>query len=146
MLAANTRPAVWEWHSSSRVSGIGILSDKNALGGNLALIIGAGFGAAAVGALVAILMTSDYRAESREAYRVAQEEMNSGTGQQPPRAMLLEGQFNGPLRDTVIQRWRDPIDGTVCYIYLPVAVAQQPGPSGLVQYGAANIGSISCLP
>ena len=69
----------------------------------------------------------------------------NGSGPQIMRAQL-EGQFVGPLQDTLIQRWRDPIDGTVCYIYLPVAVAHAAGPSGLVQYGSANIGSISCLP
>ncbi len=57
----------------------------------------------------------------------------------------LEGQFNGPLTDTTIERWRDPADGTVCYVYLPIAVAHSQGPSGLVQYGSANIGSLSCF-
>jgi len=28
--------------------------------------------------------------------------------------MQLERQFAGPLQDTVIQRWRDPADGTIC--------------------------------
>jgi hypothetical protein len=59
--------------------------------------------------------------------------------------MQLEAQYPGPLQDTVIERWRDPVDGTVCYIYLPIAVAHQPGPPGLMQYGSAAIGSISCL-
>ena len=62
-----------------------------------------------------------------------------------PLRMNLEGQYPGPLQDTIIQRWRDPVDGTVCYVYLPVAVAHAAGPNGLVQYGAAHIGSISCL-
>ncbi len=31
--------------------------------------------------------------------------------------MQLNRQFAGPLQDTVIQRWRDPVDGTICYIY-----------------------------
>lgn len=60
--------------------------------------------------------------------------------------MQLESQYPGPLQDTTIQRWRDPVDGTVCYIYLPIAVAHSPGPNGLVQYGAAHIGTISCFP
>jgi hypothetical protein len=51
----------------------------------------------------------------------------------------------GPLRDTVIQRWRDPVDGTICYIYLPVIVQHGRGPNNLVQYGPNSIGSISCL-
>ena len=59
--------------------------------------------------------------------------------------MVLEGQFAGPLQDTIIQRWHDPVDGTVCYIYLPVAVARSAGPGGLVQYGSANIGALSCF-
>src|SRR4051812_5680719 len=44
--------------------------------------------------------------------------------------MQLERQFAGPLQDTVVQRWRDPLDGTVCYIYLPIFVAHTPaGPA-----------------
>ncbi|MFD2181125.1 hypothetical protein [Rhodoplanes azumiensis] len=61
--------------------------------------------------------------------------------------MQLERQFAGPLADTVIQRWRDPGDGTVCYVYLPINVPHSaPTQSGYVQYGPANIGSISCMP
>ena len=61
--------------------------------------------------------------------------------------MQLERQFAGPLQDTVIQRWRDPIDGVVCYIYLPITAAHTPPtPTGFVQYGANTIGSLSCLP
>jgi hypothetical protein len=61
--------------------------------------------------------------------------------------MRLEGQYAGPLKDTVIQRWRDPVDGTVCYLYLPVIVRHSPPTqTGLVQYGANTIGSISCSP
>jgi hypothetical protein len=59
--------------------------------------------------------------------------------------MQLEAQYAGPLRDTLIQRWRDPSDGTICYIYLPVIVQHAAGPANLVQYGSNNIGSISCL-
>ena len=60
--------------------------------------------------------------------------------------MQLERQFAGPLQDTIIQRWRDPADGTVCYIYLPVSAAHSPPTaSGFVQYGANTIGSISCF-
>jgi hypothetical protein len=69
---------------------------------------------------------------------------DSDRSQQP--RMKLEAQYPGPLQDTTIQRWRDPVDGTICYIYLPIAVAHTPGPGGLVQYGAANLGSISCYP
>jgi len=60
--------------------------------------------------------------------------------------MILEAQFRGPLKDTVVQRWKDPGTGTTCYIYLPVIVQHSPTtPTGFVQYGANGIGSISCL-
>lgn len=60
--------------------------------------------------------------------------------------MILERQFHGPLKDTVVQRYRDPVDGTVCYVYLPVLVPHAPpAAGGMVQYGANGIGSISCL-
>jgi hypothetical protein len=70
-----------------------------------------------------------------------------GQPQQPPPVgrMQLQAQYAGPLRDTVIQRWRDPMDGTTCYIYLPVIVQHGAGPNNLVQYGANSVGSISCL-
>lgn len=59
--------------------------------------------------------------------------------------LQLERQFAGPLRDTLIQRWRDPVDGTVCYIYLPISAQHSPPTQqGFVQYGANTIGSISC--
>lgn len=59
--------------------------------------------------------------------------------------MQLERQFAGPLRDTLIQRWRDPVDGTICYVYLPILGAHSaPTASGYVEYGANTIGSISC--
>jgi len=60
--------------------------------------------------------------------------------------MTLETVFAGPLRDTIIQRLRDPIDGMVCYLYMPVtAIHSTPMPSGFVQYGPNAIGSISCV-
>jgi hypothetical protein len=69
----------------------------------------------------------------------------SNTWAQMPR-MQLERQFAGPLQDTIIQRWRDPVDGTVCYIYLPITAQHSPpGQAGFVQYGANIIGSISCV-
>ena len=61
--------------------------------------------------------------------------------------MILEQVFRGPLRDTVIQRWRDPVNSSICYMYLPIfapLVAAQPG-SNFVQYGPNIIGSISCV-
>lgn len=60
--------------------------------------------------------------------------------------MQLERQFAGPLQDTLIQRWRDPVDGTVCYLYLPISAAHSPPTaSGFVEYGANTVGSISCM-
>jgi hypothetical protein len=70
----------------------------------------------------------------------------AGADRSQPLRMHLEAQYAGPLQDTTIQRWRDPVDGTICYIYLPIAVAHAPGPAGYVQYGAANIGSMTCFP
>ncbi|HLG80769.1 MAG TPA: hypothetical protein VKY22_07120 [Bradyrhizobium sp.] len=69
----------------------------------------------------------------------------SGEWARLPR-MQLERQFAGPLQDTLIQRWRDPADGTACYIYLPITAAHSPPvQGGFVQYGANVIGSISCF-
>src|SRR5215813_2243949 len=60
--------------------------------------------------------------------------------------MQLERQFAGPLQDTIIQRWRDPADGTICYIYLPITAAHTPPTaSGYVQYGAnTSVRSAAC--
>lgn len=75
----------------------------------------------------------------------AQEPHASGEWAKLPR-MQLERQFAGPLQDTIVQRWRDPVDGTICYIYLPITAAHTPPTaSGFVQYGANTIGSISCF-
>jgi hypothetical protein len=61
--------------------------------------------------------------------------------------MELERQFAGPLQDTVIQRLRDPVDGTVCYLYLPISAPHSPTTAtGFVQYGPNTIGSINCAP
>lgn len=61
--------------------------------------------------------------------------------------MMLERQYAGPLRDTLVQRWRDPSDGSICYIYLPISAAHSTKTeTGFVQYGPNSIGSISCLP
>ncbi len=61
--------------------------------------------------------------------------------------MQLEETYAGPLKDTVIQRWRDPANGTTCYIYLPIIVRHAgTAPSALTFYDANAIGSISCVP
>jgi hypothetical protein len=69
-----------------------------------------------------------------------------GDWQSMPR-MQLDGQYAGPLYDTIVQRWRDPDTGTLCYLYLPITVAHTPPPQqGYVKYGPNTIGSISCVP
>jgi hypothetical protein len=61
--------------------------------------------------------------------------------------MQLEAEYAGPMKDTTIQRWRDPGLNVVCYLYLPfTAQHSPPTATGYVQYGANTIGSISCLP
>jgi Tfp pilus assembly protein PilF len=61
--------------------------------------------------------------------------------------MQLEAEYAGPMKDTTIQRWRDPGLNVVCYLYLPfTAQHSTPTASGYVQYGANTIGTISCLP
>ena len=65
----------------------------------------------------------------------------------PLQQMDLQGQYAGPLKDTIIQRWRDPQSGMICYIYLPMMVHHtKPLANGLVEYGANHIGTISCVP
>jgi hypothetical protein len=60
--------------------------------------------------------------------------------------MLLQQQYAGPLKDTLIQRWRDPETNLICYVYLPfIAAHSTPTPNGYVQYGPNVIGSISCV-
>lgn len=61
--------------------------------------------------------------------------------------MILEQVYRAPLRDTVIQRWRDPVNSVICYLYVPISTpfaAAQPG-NAFVQYGPNHIGSISCV-
>lgn len=70
----------------------------------------------------------------------------SGDWAKLPR-MQLERQFAGPLQDTVVQRLRDPVDGTICYLYLPISAPHSPTTvTGFVQYGPNGIGSINCIP
>jgi hypothetical protein len=103
--------------------------------------------------LVAVILSASGRlrpflgggSDGESDYVAASQKLANGDRAQTPH-MRLEAQYPGPLQDTTIERWRDPVDNTVCYIYLPIAVAHAPGPNGLVQYGAANIGSISCFP
>lgn len=61
--------------------------------------------------------------------------------------MIVERQFSGPLQDTLIQRLRDPVDGTICHLYLPISTPHSPvAASGFFEYGGNTIGSISCMP
>ncbi len=61
--------------------------------------------------------------------------------------MALQAQYAGPLADTVVQRWRDPVDGTVCYLYLPIVVHHSKSKvPGYVEYGGNYVGSIACMP
>lgn len=67
--------------------------------------------------------------------------------QAPPQfaRMGLQAQYAGPLEGTVIQRWQDPVDGTICYIYLPMVVHHEAAPSGYMDYGSNSVGALSCL-
>lgn len=58
--------------------------------------------------------------------------------------MVLERVFRGPLQDTLVQRWRDPNDGAVCFVYLPIS-ASVAGQGPYLIYGPNTIGSISCF-
>ena len=61
--------------------------------------------------------------------------------------MQLEAEYAGPMKDTAIQRWRDPSSDAVCYLYIPFTAQHSPPmANGYVQYGANSIGNISCLP
>src|SRR5262249_3280077 len=56
--------------------------------------------------------------------------------------LQLEQQFAGPLKDTAIQRWRDPQANVLCYVYLPFTAAHSaPTATSYVQYGPNTIGS-----
>jgi hypothetical protein len=59
--------------------------------------------------------------------------------------MVIQQRFAGPFAGTEIDRWRDPLDGTVCYIYFPTVVHRTQAPAGYFDYGSNAIGSISCL-
>ena len=69
----------------------------------------------------------------------------------PPSQMVLDGQFPGPFKDTLIQRWVDLAVGAICYLYIPVSVPALPRseqtPADQPRlYGPNGIGSISCIP
>lgn len=66
--------------------------------------------------------------------------------------LILDAQFSGPFKDTLIQRWVDTSASAICYLYIPVTLpaipTQQSGnPQEATRvYGANSIGSISCIP
>ncbi len=61
--------------------------------------------------------------------------------------MQIEGIYRGPLMDTIIQRFRDPVDGSICYLYVPIEAEHSVRrPTGYVVYGSNTIGAISCFP
>lgn len=94
-----------------------------------------------LGALAALATTPAFAQAPK-----GQPDQPAGSQWQKLPRMKLEAQFAGPLRDTIIQRWRDPGDGSVCYLYLPIAAPHSPpAASGFVQYGANTIGAISCF-
>src|SRR5437762_1725584 len=94
--------------------------------------------------LVALCLASATAAAQQQPQQPQAQQQQSNTWAQLPR-MQLERQFAGPLQDTIVQRWRDPVDGAICYISLPITAQHSPpGPAGYVQYGATTIGSISC--
>src|SRR4029078_12847554 len=100
-----------------------------------------------------IAVASLFYAEAQQPAPAPQQQAAPQAQQQPqstwdtlPR-MHLERHFAGPLRDTIVQRWRDPVDGTICYIYLPISAQHSPPtPAGFVNYGSNSIGSHSCSP
>ena len=65
--------------------------------------------------------------------------------------LILDAQFTGPFKDTIIQRWIDVSASAICYLYIPITVPsipnQQAGnsvdPTRI--YGPNAIGTISCI-
>jgi hypothetical protein len=97
-------------------------------------------------ALVAIAWSELAVAQQQSAPAAPQQFQQSAEWSNLPK-MVLERQFAGPLQDTVIQRLRDPVDGTICYLYLPISAPHSPTTAtGFVQYGPNTIGSINCAP
>jgi hypothetical protein len=96
--------------------------------------------------LIESLGPSIVLAQQNAAQPAPQQYQESGEWGKLPK-MVLERQFAGPLQDTVIQRLRDPIDGTICYLYLPISAPHSPPTAtGFVQYGPNTVGSINCMP
>jgi len=102
--------------------------------------------AAALAAMMAVACPATAYAQQQPNQPASQQVQPSAEWSKLPR-MQIERQFAGPLQDTVIQRLRDPVDGTVCYLYLPISAPHSPVTNtGFVQYGPNAIGSINCMP
>lgn len=101
-------------------------------------------GRACAGLLGALFLTGNAAAQQAQQPVAPQQQQGPRWDSLP--LMKLEAFYRGPLMDTVIQRWRDPVDGSICYLYMPISAehAQTPN-SPYVQYGANQIGSISCF-
>lgn len=101
---------------------------------------------AAVAAIMAVACPLTALAQQQPNQPAPQQVQPSSEWSKLPR-MQIQRQFAGPLQDTVIQRLRDPVDGTICYLYLPISAPHSPVTStGFVQYGPNAIGSINCMP
>lgn len=101
---------------------------------------------AALAALMAVAWSHAAVAQQQPVQGAPQQFQPSGEWAKLPK-MILERQFAGPLQDTVIQRLRDPVDGTICYLYLPISAPHSPTTAtGFVQYGPNIIGNINCVP
>ena len=101
---------------------------------------------AAFAAMVAVVLPLTAFAQQQPNQPAPQTNQPSAEWSKLPR-MQIERQFAGPLQDTVIQRLRDPVDGTICYLYLPISAPHSPTTAtGFVQYGPNTIGSINCVP
>lgn len=81
------------------------------------------------------------------------EEAKNANITRPLGNLVLDAQFAGPFKDTIIQRWIDVSASTICYLYIPVTVPALPDkPSSanndqqIRVYGPNGIGSISCIP
>lgn len=74
----------------------------------------------------------------------APQQPSSAAGTQALPRMQIVQQYAGPFPDTLIQKLYDPQSGVLCYLYIPVKVANAQD-QGIAVYGANTIGSISCL-
>ncbi len=124
-----------------------MLESHSARGRGTGIIVAIGFVVAAVAAAAAYF-TGVWPHSAARAENSASTDGQSDYNVEKPHFpfMRLEAQYAGPFQDTIIQRWRDPIDGRVCYLYLPVRVKHKPvkDKNDIVDYGRNTIGSISC--